>query len=53
MQRVQVWSEGLQKATDLESPIEVVIRSLVGRLGGSPQLCTGSLVTFAAQKLIR
>ena len=51
MREVRVGWEGLQKIADLESPIEVVIKSLVGRLRGNSQLRKGSLVSFAADKL--
>lgn len=52
MQKVRVGSEGLQNVTDLESPIQVVIEGLVGRLWDSSQLRAGSLVSLAAEKLM-
>ena len=52
MQKVRVGSEGLQNVTDLESPIQVFIEGLVGRLWDSSQLRAGSLVSLAAEKLI-
>jgi len=53
MRKVHVGSEGLQNIADLESPIEVVVESLVGRPSGSSRLHTGFLVSHAAQELIR
>jgi len=53
MRKVRLRSKGLQNVIDLESPIEVIIESLVGRMGGSSQLHTGFLVSHAADELIR